>query len=365
MNIETFKDVVATHIGVMSRTPRNRLKFVTPIIAALVVRLDEDVTDKVRKVVADHQSEWRNIMMGSGRIRRDTGSRWAGSIEFDLLHPRMLGGAHKRELMKALGVDLDALSLDHRILVVHSHIVVDLRGHDLGDLDRALRTQWQGPRRVHIESIRATGTVAENLSRIAGYVTKMRMQYSEAWEGGRTRYLCAFEPAWRRYISDLYRNVGLENLVVSNVRAQRVKSTPMKQKTLMPKGIGGVDGDQQLIMKHFLVQETTQEPLDISDGTNPSIPSPMDVLEKLRTRLAAVSFDLRQEDKGQHHHDKNFKVRGRGGCHDCFDFSSATSAQSYVARSEIDAMCSVPTDQYSATCVSIGDAARLQMYWCD
>ena len=158
----------------------------------------------------------RHSLASTGRIKR--GTRWAGAIEWDLLHPNLLGGKRKRELAEAFGVDFDALTSKQRVLVTHAHIVVDSRGHQSNsEVMSALARQWLGPYRVVSRTLHADKTVRENLERLASYCTKFRMRYSQSWLGTRTEYGPNFEPEWRDVIVRLFSSVGLVAMTVSNV----------------------------------------------------------------------------------------------------------------------------------------------------
>lgn len=222
-DVEAWRKVVRSNYSALSRAPRKRLRWVTVILGVHVVRLSDDVAARVADTVEGLRKEWRNCAMRSGTIKR--GTRWSGVVEIDLVHPNLLGGAAKRDLIGALaGVDPAALTADQRVIVVHLHAVVDCKGHQSPDaFVKDIRATWAGPRRVHAASIHSDGTVADQLDRLASYSTKLRLQYSQSWEGKPTRYFVAFEPAWKDWMVHLLNNLGLQNMILSSVSSRSVQ----------------------------------------------------------------------------------------------------------------------------------------------
>ncbi|WP_201864474.1 hypothetical protein [Microvirga soli] len=281
MDLDTWRPTVRAEMGAMKHAPHERLWWATIIFAVLVVRLDDDRSEEIKAIIAEHKTAWEAVLQDTGSIARDTGTRWAGSVEIDLLHPHHYCGGAKRRLLADLGVDIDMLTMDHRVLIVHAHLVVDCRGHTRRKLARSIRAQWPGLRRVVLAAISEHGTVAANLSRLADYTTKFRLQYSDAWDGKRTRYGAQYESAWRRYMADLYNNVGWCNFIFSHVRVQSA-STPKSRNSLAEQHVKSTEDHHQLIVDEILIQEPQG---NMEDNKKPS-PSPHEVLEKLRARLA-------------------------------------------------------------------------------
>jgi len=295
MDLDTWRHTARSGILAMKCAPHERLWFATIIFAVLVVRLDEDRSEEVKAIIADNKSKWDATLQASGSIARDPGTRWAGPVEIDLLNPRHYCGGAKRCLMADLGVDIDTLTPEHRVMIVHAHIIVDRRGHTRRTLDRAIRTQWPGPRRVVLADISDEGTVASNLSNIADYATKFRLQYSDAWDGKRTRYGSRYESAWRRYMTDLYNKVGWENFLFMHVRVQSA-ATPKRKNSIAKQPVNATEDRHELTIEETITQEPleeivnsngiiAQEPLVIVTNNPESLLSPQDVLEKLRAHL--------------------------------------------------------------------------------
>lgn len=208
----------------LSRTPRASLRWVTVIIAAKVVDATDDLSnlDWVSRSADEFVREWRRTLMRSGRIGRE-GTRWAGVIEIDLLHPRLLGGGRKQTLLRdALGIaDAGDLTGDSRVAVLHAHLVADVRGHDPDVLSEAIRKKWAGPWRVVSKPLSATETVSVNLERLASYSTKFRFRYSEAWEGRPTKFYGAnYEPQWAALMNKFYGVLETTRLVFGSIKSR-------------------------------------------------------------------------------------------------------------------------------------------------
>lgn len=259
-DINTWRKSVTADYLTMARAPRDRLRWTTLILAVRVVRLGDDPSDEVISIIEQLPDELRACAMQSGFLKR--GTRWAGVVEIDLVHPRLLGGAAKRELIGVLaGIDPDTLTADQRLIIVHLHAVVDSKGHAKPDkFADDMRKWWPGPRRVHSASIWTEGTVAENLTRLASYSTKLWNHYSEAWEGRTTRRLMAREPEWTAWMRRLHDAIGLSNMVVSSVSSRAVWCTRNGERTLVEQGFQADDDGPQLNVPAD-DEDTPQHPL--------------------------------------------------------------------------------------------------------
>ncbi len=260
MDIDTWRRSVRSNYLTMARSPRERLRWVTLILAVRVVRLGDDPAHEVTRIIEALPDELRSCAMQSGYLKR--GTRWAGVVEIDLVCPRMLGGGAKSDLIGALaGIAPETLTPDQRAIVVHLHAVVDAKGHAKPDkFVNDMRKCWPGPRRVHSASIWLEGTVADNLERLASYSTKLWSNYSEAWEGRPTRRLMAHEPAWKAWMRRLHDAVGLSNMVVSSVSSRALWCTRDDEETLAAQGFQAEAEGPQL-MAPANDEDNPQEPL--------------------------------------------------------------------------------------------------------
>lgn len=225
LEVARHRELTAADYAVFRRTRRSDLRWVTVVHGAFVVRPGDDTAAQMRDAVAHLGAEWREVLMEGGRIRRDPRgyTRWTGVVELDLLHPRMLCSRMKNELLAGFGVDSESISIEERVVVLHTHMIIDGRGHrSWSDMDRDLRSRWSdGPRQVHFAKIHECGTVSENIDRLAGYSTKFRFAYSRGWLDRKTEYLKSeFEPEWREYLENAYRVIGLDKLAISSVRSR-------------------------------------------------------------------------------------------------------------------------------------------------
>jgi len=260
MDLELWRQSVTADFLTMARAPRERLRWITLILAVRVVRLGDDPAHEVASIIEALPAELRACAMTSGFIKR--GTRWAGVVEIDLLHPRLLGGAVKRDLIGLLaGVDPDTLAPDQRVIVVHLHAVVDAKGHVSPEkFVRDARKFWPGARRVHSASIWTEGTVAENLERLASYSTKLRFQYSQSWDGTKTKFFMPYEPAWKAWMHRLHDNLGLSNLVISSVSSRAVWCTHDDAESLAAQGLHENDEGSQLNTDPD-IQDEPQQPI--------------------------------------------------------------------------------------------------------
>lgn len=259
-DVEAWRKVVRSNYSALSRAPRERLRWVTVILSVHVVRLSDDIAARVADTVEGLRKEWRNCAMRSGTIKR--GTRWSGVVEIDLVHPDLLGGAAKRDLIGALaGVDPTTLTANQRVIVVHLHAVVDCKGHQSPDaFIKDIRATWAGPRRVHAVSIWTTGTVAEELDRLASYSTKLRLQYSQSWEGKNTRYYMAFEPAWKDWMVRLLNNLRLHNTILSSVSSRSTQCPSHIDENLSQKRVEADEDGTQLITEKAIDEREERKP---------------------------------------------------------------------------------------------------------
>jgi hypothetical protein len=304
-DIEKWRKSVEADYLTMTRAPRDRLRWTTLILAVRVVRLGDDPSDEVISIIEQLPDELRACAMQSGFLKR--GTRWAGVVEIDLVHPRLLGGAAKRDLIGVLaGIDPNTLTADQRLIVVHLHAVVDSKGHTRpAKFADDMRKCWPGPRRVHSASIWTEGTVAENLTRLASYSTKLWNHYCEAWEGRPTRRLMAREPEWTAWMRRLHDAIGLPNMVVSSVSSRAAQCPRDHVETLVPQGFDENPGGSQL-MAPANDQDNPQEPLiktlmkAIMAKENNALPPSEDLPQSPTTAVDPSSRGHEAQDAGGH-----------------------------------------------------------------
>ncbi|CAO4145081.1 hypothetical protein LPLAFNJD_LOCUS1854 [Methylorubrum aminovorans] len=223
--IAAYRNDVAASFGVFRRSPHSSLLWVTVVIDSFIVTLDDDVSVRVRDAVTAYHAERRSAYRRSGRISRNPRgqTRWSGCIEIDLIPAKLarMCSRSKSSLLAELGVDVTALRSDQYVLVVHEHALVDHRGHASADaFKRDLRAAWPGCRRVHTTELHQTGTVAENVARLAAYGSKFCFRHGVAWDGRRTQFMGDYSPEWREYVRRVYETVGIYRLLNSNVATQ-------------------------------------------------------------------------------------------------------------------------------------------------
>lgn len=224
-SLEEHRNHVRASYLALCRTPRTDLRWITVIIGAYVVGIEDDIRARICDDIEEYQIRRREVMMGSGTISRSAKegqTRWSGTIEIDLLHPRLLLSPMKTALMGEFGIDANAVRLDQRIVVLHEHAVYDCRGHtSLDRLAQSLRKEWPGLRRVFSAKIYDDEeNLSAHLERLAGYSTKRVHRYSSSWCGQKTSYHADYESQWRKYVCSIYDAVGYMGLHDANVKSQ-------------------------------------------------------------------------------------------------------------------------------------------------
>lgn len=281
MDIRQWRQAVAKKFAILDRTPAERMTWVTIILDARVVRQTDDIDLLVvhlNDIVAAFAPHLRAVLKRSGgKIGRDK-TRWVFTPELDLLHPKLIGGkgskGGKYRLLTELGVNPDTIGPDERVGIIHVHGLIDHRGYPLRadlsveDAEQArravmlddLRSHWPEYRRVVGRKLDANKTLAANLRDMSGYCTKMRFEYGNAWEDGRTTYGPRFEPEWRSWVQRVYSGLKDENWLISSLTAQRSECIPPLAQTLVPQG-NREDGDQfQLtVVPHPSIKEVIKE----------------------------------------------------------------------------------------------------------
>lgn len=264
------REAVHASYGVLRRTNRHDLRWVTVIHAAWVVRVGDDIGPIVR-AAADLGAEWREVLMRGGRIRRDPRgyTRMSGVIEIDLLHSLLISSPMKKALFAEFGIGVSGLSREDRVLVLHTHVLIDGRGHPSWTaLERDLRQQWPGPRRVHLGKIHSEGTVSENVDRLADYSTKFELKYSKGnLDGRRAEYFrIDYEPEWREYIKRLYKAIGFAGLEIATVKSRSSSSRVYGETSEFR---GEIEKNAGLQLEHGQEQqEHTREDIGDSDNMN-------------------------------------------------------------------------------------------------
>lgn len=213
-----WRDKIVTDCACLARTPRAALRFVTIVIDIQIIDDPTLIPPDVCAMSRAFAGRLRACLRATGKIKRAT--RWAGAVEYDLLHPKLLGGARKRKLAEGMNADFSMLRATSRVLVTHAHFVIDTRGHAspevVGD---AFRAEWPGAYRVLAKPLHTDKTVSVNLDILGGYMSKLKMRYSQACLGDRTEYGPDYEPVWQRFVTSLQDAVGFSDMRISSVKA--------------------------------------------------------------------------------------------------------------------------------------------------
>lgn len=209
--IDRYRGRVEREFLRFARAPQERLSFVTIIGEPLVVEAGNH-GDSVADALA--QIERKLI----ARCRRSLpGMKIRGVHEVDVLAPNACRiGKHKGDLLRSLGVDVGTVTTEKRILIPHLHCVVDRSGHDSGRLADQMRAEFPGPWRTLVKPLFTDRSLRDNLESLAGYCTKMKVAYCDAWTGRTTKYADLYEANWVETVRLTLGTVGLENLYFSH-----------------------------------------------------------------------------------------------------------------------------------------------------
>lgn len=238
LDVVTLRERARTTFSALSRTSSDHLRWVTTVISAYVVGLDDDVSVQICAAVEAYHGERYRALRQTGYVRRHASgqTRWAGVIEIDLVHPQSECSQGKRSLLRDLGVDFDEVNPDQRIIVLHEHAVYDCRGHiSPQGIMTVLRGAFPGYRRIHAAVLHNDHTVSENLTRLSGYSTKMRCDYSDSMNDRATKFAgVTYEPEWRDYVNSLYHHLGVDRMISANISVQRNQSKSNPRRTISP-----------------------------------------------------------------------------------------------------------------------------------
>ena len=202
-------DLIAKFM-VLSRVPSSRISWMTIIGAAIVVR-PGDHTHAVAEIIEGIE---RQI---AKRCRSKLpGMRLRGAHEIDVMARSALRCApHKRALISALGVDVDAIEPDQRVLVVHLHCVIDRADHSADKVSQHFRAAFPGSYRTMAKPLESDKNVGDNLTQLAKYCTKFKVAYSDSWCDRKTRYAGRYEDEWVDTIAFTIQGIGLDRIVFS------------------------------------------------------------------------------------------------------------------------------------------------------
>lgn len=206
--ITLWKEIADREFLRFARVAPQRLTWMTVIGAALVVKPGVHAA-AVHDAIAELERKFRL------RCRRKLpGIRARGIHEIDVLTSNGCKLApHKSETVEALGVRIEDVSDDERIMLIHLHCVIDRGPHSEEMVTHQLRAEFQGVRRVMGKPLSDERSVSENLRRLAGYSTKLKAAYCDSWGGRVTKFGTAYEPQWKTSIELTIRHLGLRNLL--------------------------------------------------------------------------------------------------------------------------------------------------------
>ena len=131
--------------------------------------------------------------------------RFYGAFEIDVKTPALVEKHRTADVLDQLGMDRGR---DDPAYLLHLHAVVDLGGAKRDAVSNALRKKFNTPYQVRLAQLRKDKAKTENLSNIARYMCKYRLQYANNIYGrqiyGRATYGDFYEQDVVRTISKAY-----------------------------------------------------------------------------------------------------------------------------------------------------------------
>ena len=192
----------------LSRIPADRIIWMTVISAAILVKSGDHshiVAGLMERVERQIARRCRSKLPGM-RLR--------GAHEIDVIARSAIRCApHKRALVSKLGIDVDAIEADQRVLIVHLHCVIDRGQHSAENVSDQFRAEFPGSYRVMAKPLSDDRSVSENLTRLAKYCTKFKVAYSDSWCDRNTRYAGRYEKEWVETIVSTIKNIGVDRMV--------------------------------------------------------------------------------------------------------------------------------------------------------
>lgn len=220
---------------------RSDLHFVTVLF---------DVTYDIDTITKDYidgiKRQWINLI--GRRARKDErykGITWWGSFEVDVKSPKHVSEGRPLNTMTALGMNDWS---DKPCFLPHLHLVVNLNGVTKDEFKEDLKSLWDKSYQVRVQKFHGEKTTEENLTNLAMYMTKFRVQYSENLDTGsdpeevgiededkeykRTQYKDLYEPVLIRAFSLFLSQAGKFNRITFKTQAGKKKvSTPVEPTT--------------------------------------------------------------------------------------------------------------------------------------
>ena len=244
--IEDYRSRVEREFLRFSRAPQERLSWLTIIADPLVVE-PGDHGEAVAKSLRDME---RKLIARCRRSLR--GMKIRGVHEVDVLAPSACRiGRHKADLLRTLGVDVATVASDRRILVPHLHCIVDRADHTPERLAEQMKAEFPGPWRTFAKPLFSDRPLSENLKSLAGYCTKMKAAYSDAWAGRSTKYVEVYENIWIDTLRMTLSSIGLDDLYFSHgggrLPASDLSLTAVAENGRNPGSRGRLTGNERAV----------------------------------------------------------------------------------------------------------------------
>lgn len=147
------------------QTPQNRLKFLTLLLPVSY----DPITDLpvLRQATA---------ALLHNQFKKTPGIRVYGTFEIDIKDRWIDNSPKSQPVLEALGMDWRRADPAY---LLHLHAIVDLGNHKRDKVRQVIAERFDKPYQVRLAAFRKEQSRTENLTRIAHYMTKYRLQYAD------------------------------------------------------------------------------------------------------------------------------------------------------------------------------------------
>jgi len=193
----------------VSKTDDNLYRFATIIISVHKIRtdiIDADI-DLLSKLIASNITKFKRAFTTTVK---DIGKvSWRGTFE---LEPMCMINARYRDkkgTIRAIsGVDIDALSNDERIIVLHIHMLV--YGESILVATELLKQKYYYVNQVDCRSVPRTGqTLEQAIDNITDYCFKFKFEYAYTDANNNTKFINKVEPEMDNVLTRIYNSINI------------------------------------------------------------------------------------------------------------------------------------------------------------
>lgn len=188
------------------------------LFVTILFPITYDLDDISRSTVNAYKRQWRNLMNDHAKKdKRYAGITWWGAFEVDVKRPSCANNDRTQRILHELGMDFGKSDLCY---LPHLHLITNINGISKEEFRQTLERLWSGFYQVRVQRLHQGKSQEENLSTLASYVTKYRVQYSVNLDTGRddgkadtgeykrTQYKDLYEPDLIRQMAHFFAAAG-------------------------------------------------------------------------------------------------------------------------------------------------------------